>query len=492
MTGHRLDSDITIIGGGGAGVAAALEAGAAGARVILLEQDDTIGGTAAISGGGCFIAGSPLQESLGIHDTPDAAFEDWVTWGQGEADEAWARYYIDHTLHDLYVWAEKHGVTWVDVTLQEGNRVARWHRPARGGLGLMSALIDSMTARNAATVLSGTRVDRLVTENGRVSGVRATHVKSGASTEIRSRTVVVATGGFASNLDMILEARPELRAFKVMEGSGPGATGSGHRLIRELGGSFTHLDQIWFYVYATPDPRDPAGRRGLVFRGTPGYIWVNQQGRRFHDESRSGGASGAPAVFRQDPPHAWALLDATMTATMDIADPYYRSGDTRRPDRVQELLDTSPYIRKADALDELARRMAIDVPTFLDEVEKYNAAFDAGLARDPAFGKPLQGSRRFDVPPYYAIQLFPLARKNLGGVKTDLRCRVLDGSREPIPGLYAAGEVAGMAGGHINGKAGLEGTMLGPAIFSGRVAGGWAAHEAGFGEGFILPSPLRA
>jgi predicted oxidoreductase len=91
--------------------------------------------------------------------------------------------------------------------------------------------------------------------------------------------------------------------------------------------------------------------------------------------------------------------------------------------------------------------------------------------------------RRLDT--YYAIQLFPLARKNFGGVKTDLRCRVLDRHFEPIPGLYAAGEVAGMAGGHINGKAGLEGTMLGPAIFSGRVAGGWAAHEAGFGAGFI-------
>jgi predicted oxidoreductase len=91
--------------------------------------------------------------------------------------------------------------------------------------------------------------------------------------------------------------------------------------------------------------------------------------------------------------------------------------------------------------------------------------------------------RRLDT--YYAIQLFPLARKNFGGVKTDLRCRVLNKYFEPIPGLYAAGEVAGMAGGHINGKAGLEGTMLGPSIFSGRVAGAWAAHEAGFGPGFV-------
>jgi len=270
-----------------------------------------------------------------------------------------------------------------------------------------------------------------------------------------------------------------------MEGSGRGATGSGHALIAEAGGYFTHMGEIWFYVYATPDYLDPTGRRGLVFRGTPGYIWVNQQGRRFHDESLTGGASASPAVLRQDPAHAWAILDTPMTRSMEVEDPYYRIAGQSRRDKVQELLDGSPFIKKADSLEELARRMEVDTTAFLDEVTRYNAAFDAGLARDPALGKSLAQSRRFDTPPYYAIQLFPLARKNFGGVKTDLRCRVLDRHFDPVPGLYAAGEVAGMAGGHINGKAGLEGTMLGPALFSGRVAGGWAAHEAGFGPGFV-------
>lgn len=484
MAETRLETDVTIIGGGGAGVAAALDAGDAGARVVLLEQDDALGGTAATSGGGCLIVGTPLQESLGIRDTPDLAFEDWVKWGGDAVDEVWARYYIEHTLHDLYFWAEMHGAKWVDIKFQEGNRVFRWHRPDRNGLGLMTALINSMKARNVATVLTGTRADQLVTENGRVAGVRATN-KSGDTVEISSQTVLVTTGGFNSNLDMVLEARPELAAFKVMEGSGRGATGSGHKLIRELGGYFTHMEHIWFYVYATPDYRDPAGRRGLVFRVAPGYIWVNQQGRRFHDESTTGGASATPAMLSQNPPHAWAILDTPMTAKMEVADPYYRDGATVRRDKIQELLDTSPYIKKANTLDELARKIEVDVPVFLAEVEGYNKAFDAGLAREPTFGKVLAESKKFDTKPYYAIQLFPLARKNFGGVKTDLRCRVLNRYFEPIPGLYAAGEVAGMAGGHINGKAGLEGTMLGPAIFSGRVAGGWAAHEAGFGSGFI-------
>jgi succinate dehydrogenase/fumarate reductase flavoprotein subunit len=175
-----------------------------------------------------------------------------------------------------------------------------------------------------------------------------------------------------------------------------------------------------------------------------------------------------------------------MLAKIDVADPYYRRGDVIDRLKVQELLDNSPYIKKATSLEELGNKIAVEnLKNFLDEIEAYNRCFDEGREKEPKFGKSLKGGKKFDTPPYYAIQIFPLARKNFGGVKTDLHCRVLNKYFEPIPGLYAAGEVAGMAGGHINGKAGLEGTMLGPSIFSGRVAGAWAAHESGFGPGFI-------
>ncbi len=174
-----------------------------------------------------------------------------------------------------------------------------------------------------------------------------------------------------------------------------------------------------------------------------------------------------------------------MTATMEIADPYYRDGDKVAHNKVVELLNSSPYIRKADTLADLANKMRVDQATFLATVERYNKACAQKLETEPEFGKPLKASKAFDTPPYYALQIFPLARKNFGGVKTDLQCRVLDKHFEPIAGLYAAGELCGMAGGHINGRAGLEGTMLGPSVFSGRVAGGWAAHEAGHGDGFV-------
>ncbi len=480
---NRLETDVAIIGGGGAGIPAAIEVARAGAKCVVLEQADECGGTAAISGGGCCIVGTPLQKAQGINDTPDMAFEDWVKWGQGAADETWARYYIEHTLHDLYHWAESCGAKWVDMKFQEGNRVHRWHRPENNGLGLMTALIKTAQSMPHITIMTSSSAGKLLTKNGRVSGVTAR--RNDKPIEIHAKAVVVATGGFNSNLDMVLEHRPEFKKFKVMEGSGFGAKGEGHKMIKELGGYLTHMENIWFYVYATPDYRDPRGRRGLVFRMVPGYIWFNQQGKRFHNESLTGGASATPALLAQNPPHAWAIADTPMLAKIDVADPYYRRGDVIDRAKVQELLDHSPYIKKADTLEELGRKTGVeDLKNFLTEINDYNQCFDKGLDNDPRFGKSLKGSKKFDTPPFYAIQIFPLARKNFGGVKTDLRCRVLNKYFEPIPGLFAAGEVSGMAGGHINGRAGLEGTMLGPSIFSGRVAGAWAANEAGFGPGF--------
>jgi predicted oxidoreductase len=481
---RQYETEIAIVGSGGAGVAAGIEARDAGARAIAFEQASELGGAAIVSGGGCLIVGSPLQKENGIHDTPDLAFKDWIEWGGPSTDAVWARYYIEHTLHDLYHWAEGLGVKWVDLKVQEGNSVLRWTRADRNGLGLMTHMIEGFRKKGGEFV-PDIEITGLKREGDRVTGLEGRNIKTGESVAVNSKAVVAATGGFNSSLDMVLKSMPSLGNHKVLEGSGRGSTGSGHKFVREAGGYLTHMDHIWFYAYATPDYRDPAQRRGLVFRLVPGNIYVNQQGRRFHNEALSGGNSASPALMAQNPRHAWAIMDTAMTATMEIADPYYRNGDKVVRAKVMELLDNSPFIRKAGTLAELAHKMDVDVPAFLATVERYNKAFEQRLDKEPEFGKPLKSSKAFDRPPFYAVQIFPLARKNFGGVKTDLRCRVLNKHFEPIEGLFAAGELCGMAGGHINGRAGLEGTMLGPSIFSGRVAGGWAAHAAGHGCGFV-------
>ncbi|MGI0092140.1 MAG: FAD-binding protein, partial [Nitrososphaerales archaeon] len=241
---------------------------------------------------------------------------------------------------------------------------------------------------------------------------------------------------------------------------------------------------LWVYAYGTPDPLDPEGNRGLAVRGIKRSIWVNSSGERFHNELFGGGATGTPALLNQSPPTAWAIIDSLMAQSVEIADPQYKDGDRVIPRKVLELLENSAYIKKSSTVKGLATSIGVDENKLCETVDKYNSYIRDGFSEDPDFGKRLESMIEINRAPFYAVQFFPTTRKNLGGVSTDLKCRVLTRQRDPIQSLYAAGEVAGMAGGHINGNVALEGTMLGPSIFSGRVAGAWAAFELGFGDGY--------
>lgn len=483
MIVKRADLDILIIGSGAAGIAASIEAVSRGARVKIVEQAPSWGGTAIISGGGVFMVDTSLQRELGIQDSIELASEDWERWSNGTADMEWAHYYIERSCTNLYEWTKKLGVRWVEVKLEEGNSVPRWHRPQGRGREILECIHREAIRVGSKDWAFSTNVKKLLRdESGRVSGVE---LQQGTGTKtIKAKAVLVATGGFCSNHDMVQRYLPGLKGKRILVGGGPGAFGSGLRLVSEVGGTHQNLEDIWIYVYATPDPDDRSGKRGLVIRGIKQSIWVNSEGRRFHDELRSGGATGTTALLRQEHPTAWAILDSSMVKDIEVSDPRYRDGSDILTNKILRLLKNSFYIKKNTSFEGLAMAMNVDPVKFQKTIDVYHSYLDGGLAEDPEFGKNLRDLKKFNKPPFYAVQFFPLARKNLGGVRTDLTCRVLDERGNAIPGLYAAGEVAGMAGGHINGAAGLEGTMLGPSIFSGRVAGSWAAHHLGLGRGF--------
>src|SRR4051794_39093549 len=180
---QHYETDVAIVGAGGAGIAAGIEARDAGARVIAFEKASDPGGAAIISGGGCLIVGSPLQKENGIHDTPDLAFKDWIEWGGPSADAVWARYYIEHTLHDLYHWAEGLGVNWIDLKVQEGNSVLRWTRAERNGLGLMTHLVEGFR-RKGGEIVFETEITGLRLEDGRVAGLEGCNAKTGERVEV--------------------------------------------------------------------------------------------------------------------------------------------------------------------------------------------------------------------------------------------------------------------------------------------------------------------
>jgi predicted oxidoreductase len=425
-----------------------------------------------------------MQKKKGFEDSIDLAFKDWIQWGRGEADEQWARYYIEHSLHDLYEWLESLGVVWADVNFTEGNTVPRWHRPHGSGRGVAMKLSEEAKRRGVQEWLFDTRIEKLLKQNDRVTGVAGTNVKTGEKVELYGKAIVMATGGFAGSRETVSQYAPWIRKYQFYVAGNSNCIGMGHNIVEKAGGYLTHMDNLWIYSYATPDYEDPKGERALVLRSFPKNIdiWVNAQGRRFHNEDLSGGASGTPAILAQNPPFAWSLSDAAAEEKIMVMDPSYSADFARMHERKLKLLRESPFIERASSIKELARKMDVDADVLQETVDQYNKYVEQGI--DPAFSRKVAGLSKIEKPPFYAIQFFPAVRKTIGGVKTNMKCQVLDKHFAPIPGLYAAGELTGMAGGHIQGAACLEGTMLGPSIFSGRVAGSWAAYEAGKGKGF--------
>lgn len=465
--------DVLIIGAGAAGIAAALEAARAGAEVLVVDSAEQPGGTAATSGGGVFIAGSSFQAQHGIHDSPEQAIEDWLAWGGPDVDEEWARRYVESSAGAVFGWLSELGVRWSHLQHHEGNRAPRWHAPAGGGLAVMQALIRAANAEAHIAWQLGTRVAELAMAGGAVTGV---HAEGPAGPiELTGRAVVLATGGFNNDLALVRRYAPALVARgRVLLGGGAGARGDGHTMLERVGAQLLNLDALWIYPFATPDYLDPAGERGLVVRGLHGDLWVNAAGHRFHNEDLRGGATGAPALLRQQPPTCWSIIDARIAARYVVSDPRYRRGGETYRDRLETLLAESPFIARGATLAELADATGLDRAALSATVAEHNRRIALGEQHD-SFGRALRGLQPLTEPPFFAIQFFPLARKNLGGVRTDLNGQVLAPTGRPISGLFAAGELAGMAGGRINGRAALEGTMLGPSLFSGRVAGRAAA-----------------
>jgi len=462
--------DVIVIGAGVAGVACALEVARSGAAVAILDSSPVVGGTASGAGGGTCIAGSALQAREGIVDSVDAALEDWVAWGGDTVDVAWAERYLRASGPLLFDGLSEAGVRWVSVHPHEGNRVPRWHRPDGGGRRVMEVLEAQARTLPGIAWRLGHRVVEIVRAGGRVVGVQA--VQGERTVELSAPVVVVASGGFNNDPELVgRHAVQAAGAERVLLGGGRGARGEGHRMLQRLGAQFTELDAVWMYPYATPDYRHEDTGRGLAIRGVDGEIWVNDEGSRFHDEHLRGGATGTAALLRQPGGRGWSVIDARIASRMVIADPDYMDGNTPIRDRVEAFLRESPYVRSGATPAELADGMGVDRTRLEAAIAEINRAVSAGVDRDPEFGRPLAGLTALEAAPFYAVRLYPMARKNLGGVRTDLDGQVLDAGDRPIPGLFAAGEVAGMAGGRINGRAALEGTAFGPSFFSGVVAG---------------------
>jgi uncharacterized protein len=479
-----VESDVLVIGAGIGGLSAAYEAGRGGASVAVVEMNSVFGGNGAISEGGLLIADSPFQQSQGLHDSPALAEQDILAWGE-DSDPAWAHVLAYDSRREIYDWMTALGIRFFAVRPQAGNHVPRFHENGEKGLGLLRAIYRECLRNPRIRFYWNVRIDRLEQHAGAVTGATGHNMRNQRARRFEARSVVLATGGFQGNERLVRahwrEGWPQPE--RLLLGASPHSSGIGLEMGVTAGGATHRLDHQWHYPFGVPDPRFPGENRAVSVRNL-NALWINAQGERFTNEWQ-GSRYTVEAVVRQRPATYWMVFDAR-----GVDDLRYAGTDWADLALARRLLVDNPSVtRSAPTLAELAHQTGMPPDRLQATVERYNRMVAAGDDTEfHRFGP--QGlppwllvfdpppPRALDQPPYYAMQAFPMTRKNMGGLRIDLDCRVLDGQGQAIPGLMAVGEVAGLGG--VNGKAGLEGTFLGPSLIQGRRAGRYlAAHLGG-------------
>ena len=457
--------DVIVVGAGIAGLSAALEAGRGGANVLVVDMASVFGGHAVMAQGLLNIVSTPDQIEAGIEDSPELAARDFMVWGE-DADAAWVRYYTKNSRTEVFDWLTGMGVRFDGIGRPPGNSVARAHSVRGRGIALIASIYRECLETPTISFRWNVKLDALISRPEGVRGVCVTELRTGRSLEIEAKAaVIVATGGFQSNLDLVRKAlgRTSPQSGRILAGGGINAMGSALAILQQGGGVTERLDHQWNYLTGVPDPRFPATERGiLVFVPS---MWVNALGQRFMSENASP-KEGLPTVFAQPGGTFWAIFG------QEALQSFYVSGsDWGDYQRIENLIINNPnVVKRGETLAELCSKTGLPVTDLEQALSRFNALVAMGEDEDFHTFDRKSGWRRGPIkgPPFYALQCFPLARKSLGGVVVDSSSRVLNAERVPIPGLFAVGEVSGFGG--INGKAGLEGTFLGPALVQGRVA----------------------
>jgi fumarate reductase flavoprotein subunit len=447
-----LRTQLLVVGGGAAGFSAALEAAERGVSVLLIEKTAEIGGSSAMSGGCLAFAGTDLQQAEGVEDSDELLRQDLIEVGQHDNDPAVVDTYVRHQL-DTYAWLKQHGVQFSpSLESSSGQSVPRVHTvdPA----DMVRLLAARCEATDKVKVHFGTRAIRLLraSETSPVTGVLA----QGPDGEIAIESahgVVLASGGFNQDAELVHRFSPQY-AEAVFVG-GAGNTGDGLRMAWKLGADVRDMA----YIKGTfgKHPTDTHNNHSClcVYKGA---IAVNQDGRRFVDESISYKLLG-DAVMAQPYHTGYQIFDQPI---FEAGDDRVRILDFRR--RMEEGL-----MIRADTLEALARQIEVPYETLKDTVDRYNGYVDAG--HDPEFGREAlvhhHGKlRRIETGPFYAYPSTAAVFGTYCGLRIDADMRIVDVFGEPIAGLYGAGEVAG----GFHGGAYMTGSALGKAVVFGRVA----------------------
>ena len=492
-----VDADIVIVGAGGAGMTAAITAAEEGKSVVILESQSMVGGNSVRATGGMNAGKTVYQdenefgEAAGVEKTLKTAAEKYadnetITALAKTVSEQWAEYQANPTGYfdsvelmeldtmvggkgindpelvetlcsnsaDAIDWLDEHGITLHNVASFGGASVKRIHRPVDADGKTISVgsymipLLQENCEKAGVQILLNTTANEILTDaNGAAVGVKATGA-SGETVTVNAKAVVLTTGGFGANLDMVTEYKPELKGF--MTTNAAGAQGQGIEMATAIGAGTVDMDQIQIH------PTVEANTAALITEGLrgDGAVLINAEGKRFIDEVGTRDVVSA-AEIAQTGSYSWLVVDQAMVDASSVIQGYIKKG----------------YTVTGETYEELGKAMGVDEAAFAETMNTWNGYVDA--KNDPDFGRT-SFANKLDTAPYYAIKVTAGVHHTMGGLKINTNTEVLKADGSVIPGLFAAGEVTG----GVHGANRLGGNAVADFTVFGRIAGAAASKYA--------------
>ncbi|WP_432842895.1 FAD-binding dehydrogenase [Dactylosporangium sp. CA-092794] len=538
-----MDADVIVVGAGLAGLVAAAEVADAGKRVILLDQEpqQSLGGQAFWSFGGLFLVDSPEQRRMGVRDSVELAWQDWLGSAQFDRPEdewprRWAEAYVHFAAGEKRAWLRAMGhrifpvVGWAErgggPADGHGNSVPRFHITWGTGPGVVEPFARRVLASDRVQLRFRHRVDELL-PGGAVRGtiLEPSDVQRGQTSsrvavgefELSASAVIVTSGGIGGDHDLVRQAWPARLGTpprRMVAGVPAHVDGRMLGITEAAGGRVINPDRMWHYTEGLRnwDPIWP--NHGIRILPGPSSLWLDATGRRLPAPCFPGfdTLSTLRHIMATGYDYSWFVLTQKI-----IEKEVALSGSEQNPDltnrSVRQVLQrvrpgapgpVEAFKRNGEdfvvaaTLDDLVAGMQrlepevpLDAAAIREVIEARDREVVNGFAKDAQI-TAIRGARAYrgdrlvrvaaphrlldpQAGPLIAVRLNILTRKTLGGLQTDLDARVLRADGTPLPGVYAAGEVAGFGGGGMHGYNSLEGTFLGGCLFSGRTAGRAAA-----------------
>nr|WP_072536550.1 flavocytochrome c [Anaerococcus mediterraneensis] len=420
----EITTDTVIVGAGGAGLSAAIQMAQDGKKVTIVEKAGITGGNSSLASGGMNAAETKLQKEEGIPDTVETFVADTMKGGHDKNNKELVEKMAAES-SEAVDWLEELGAPLKQLKFSGGQTEMRTHAPINDegkSIPVGNYLVQKLTAKAkelGVNIVYDARCEKILMEDGKAVGVQAAY-KDGEKLTVNAGAVIVATGGFGSNQEMVEKYNPDLKGYvstnaKSIEGDAVG-------FLEEVGANFIDMDQI--QIHPTVVQKDGS----LISEGLrgEGAILVNQDGKRFVNELQTRDFVSKEILSQKDP-SAWLIVDQSMFDQSATIAKYFDKG----------------LLTKCDDYKALADLIGTDEETIKETIENWIEIVKNN--KDTEFGREGMDQTRSDlsVAPYYAVLISPGIHHTMGGVEVNTNSEVLDKDGKPIPGLYAAGEVTG-------------------------------------------------